>query len=404
MTELTCHNNSRVCLYDSSNIDNLACSNSEISQIIQTYWIPMMKTGSASFIKNVNTDMYVITVDDLVLPVTVNHKKNGVITGTEISNSKLENSYVCSPYNHYITYTKAELVTLKNPILEKILAIIIDLLGKIAHRGSIDQVAIAHNLMLSTNLYPELSKVQIQAITESLKNQFPDRAIIFRSINTFINNDLLNDFKFNQYRLIGSRQIYLLNPHEKSALRTKMRWRLKQDEALIKKNGYEIIQKSQLTFNDIPRIVELYNFLYLDKYSIHNPQFTENFIELVLKNPIWQFQALKKAGRIDGVIGFYIVNGMMTTPILGYDTSLPQQLGLYRMLSVLLTIEASKKGLILHQSSGAAEFKRFRGFIGNIEYSAVYHHHLPLQRKLIWLFLELLVNQIAVPLMKKYRL
>lgn len=74
------------------------------------------------------------------------------------------------------------------------------------------------------------------------------------------------------------------------------------------------------------------------------------------------------------------------------------------MLSVLLTIEANKKGIILHQSSGAASFKRFRGFIDNIEYSAVYYQDLPILRKLIWLILEFLVNRIAVPLMKKYKL
>jgi hypothetical protein len=67
-------------------------------------------------------------------------------------------------------------------------------------------------------------------------------------------------------------------------------------------------------------------------------------------------------------------------------------------------IEATKKGLILHQSSGAAEFKRFRGFVGNIEYSAVFHRHLPFQRRLVWWLLELLVNSVAVPMMSRYKL
>jgi hypothetical protein len=94
----------------------------------------------------------------------------------------------------------------------------------------------------------------------------------------------------------------------------------------------------------------------------------------------------------------------MTTPLLGYDTSLPQEVGLYRMLSAQLTLEATKRGIILHQSSGAASFKRFRGFIENIEYSAVFYQHLPFWRQLVWRLLGLLVNQIAVPLMKKYKL
>ena len=151
-------------------------------------------------------------------------------------------------------------------------------------------------------------------------------------------------------------------------------------------------------------VTHTYSIHYLEKYSFNNPQFNEKFIELVFKNHAWQFQVLRKDGKIDGVIGFYEVNGIMTTPILGYDTSLPQEVGLYRMLSALLTIEATKRGIILHQSSGAAEFKRFRGFVGNIEYSAVFNRHLPLQRRLVWWLLELLVNGVAVPMIRRYRL
>ncbi len=383
--------NSQVNLYNCNNIDCLLWSDSEVSNLTQAYWIPMMKAGSTNFIKNVDTQMFVLTIDDLVLPVTVNDRE-------------LANSYVCSPYNHYVTYTKEELITLKNPVLEKVLAIIINCLGMLTIWGEINRVVIVHNLLLSTNLYPELSTLQITEITEYLKNNFPNHAIIFRSINTFINDDLFNAFQANHYNLIGSRQVYLFNPHDKSLMTGKMRSRLKQDTNLIKKSGYEVVDKSQLTSDDIPRIVELYNFLYLDKYSFNNPQFNEKFIELVFKNYAWQFKVLKKEGKIDGVVGFYEVNGIMTTPILGYDTGLPQVLGLYRMLSALLTIEATEKGIILHQSSGAAEFKRFRGFVGNIEYSAVFHRHLSLQRRLIWWLLELLVNQVAVPMMQKYRL
>ncbi|HEY9599812.1 MAG TPA: GNAT family N-acetyltransferase, partial [Cyanophyceae cyanobacterium] len=82
----------------------------------------------------------------------------------------------------------------------------------------------------------------------------------------------------------------------------------------------------------------------------------------------------------------------------------PQEIGLYRMLSAQLTLEATKRGFILHQSSGAASFKRFRGFVGTIEYSAVFYQHLPFWRQLVWRLLGLLVNKIAVPLMQKYKL
>lgn len=383
--------NPTIKLYDSSTIDTLPWPNSEIAHLTKTYWVAIMKAGSSTFVSNVNTQMFALLIDDLVLPVTVNDRE-------------LENSYVCSFYNHYITYCKEELINLKNPPLERVLETIINYLGNLTIWGGMNKVVIVHNFLLSTNLYPDLSNKQIAIITQHLKEIFTHHALIFRSINTFITDELYKNFQDNNYSLIGSRQIYLFNPKEQDAMRTKMRWRLKQDSQLIEKQGYEVIEQNQLSIIDIPRIIELYNLLYLKKYSDHNPQFTEKFIELTLSSSNWKFKALKKAGKIDGVIGFYTINGVMTTPILGYDTSLPQEIGLYRMLSVLLTIEANKKGIILHQSSGAASFKRFRGFIDNIEYSAVYYQHLPKPRKLIWLILEFLVNRIAVPLMKKYKL
>ncbi|MDJ0796962.1 MAG: hypothetical protein QNJ51_09015 [Calothrix sp. MO_167.B12] len=383
--------NSEIHLYDRNTINTLKLTESELGVFIKNYWVPMMKAGSNHFINNVDSQLYLLAIDDLFLPITINNKE-------------LDNSYVCSPYNHYVTYTKEELKTLKTPILEAILAIIIDILGQLLILANINKVAIVYNLLLSTNLYPDISTQQITAITSFFSQKFPDNAIIFRSINTFIDDRLFNSFIDNGYQLIGSRQIYLFNPNERSAMRSKMRWRLKQDFQLITKQGYELIDNSQITQQDIPRIVELYNYLYLDKYSLHNPQFNQEFIKLVLQNPAWRFQAFKKNNQIDGVIGFYEINGVMTTPILGYDTSLPQEHGLYRMLSAQLTVEATKKGIILHQSSGAAEFKRFRGFIANTEYSAVFHQHLPFIRQLVWRFLGLLVNKIALPLMKKYKL
>ncbi|MTJ15068.1 GNAT family N-acetyltransferase [Anabaena sp. UHCC 0187] len=381
----------QVNLYDITNIDSLPWTNSEVAILAKNYWLPLMKAGSSQFINNVNSQLLAITIDDLVLPITVNHKE-------------LENSYVCSPYSHYITYSKEELYILKNPLLEKVLKILLNLMGIVLNFGKINQVVIVNNWLFSTNLYPDLSKNQIADITSYLKERFPTHTIIFRSINTFINDDLFKAFQYNNYQMIASRQIYLFNPKDTSAMRTKMRWRLKQDFNLIEKQGYEVINGDQICVTEVKRLVELYNALYLEKYSYNNPQFNENFLALALKNKTLQIQALRKAGKIDGVIGFYEINGVMTTPLLGYDTSLPQAVGLYRMLSAQLTIEATKRGIILHQSSGAASFKRLRGFIDNIEYSAVFDQHLSFSRQLVWRLLGLLVNKIAVPLIKKYKL
>jgi hypothetical protein len=74
--------------------------------------------------------------------------------------------------------------------------------------------------------------------------------------------------------------------------------------------------------------------------------------------------------------------GVITTPILGYDLTLPTTLGLYRVLSLSLMQQAENLHVVLHQSSGAGEFKRCRGSQGNWEYNVVQCTHLSLWRRL----------------------
>ncbi|HLO02610.1 MAG TPA: hypothetical protein VK191_05845, partial [Symbiobacteriaceae bacterium] len=139
-------------------------------------------------------------------------------------------------------------------------------------------------------------------------------------------------------------------------------------------------------------------------YSHFNPDFTERFFELALQTDSFYLVGLRKAGRIDGVLGYFWRSGVMTTPIFGYDTSLPQELGLYRMISAILAQEARRRGLLLHASAGAASFKRLRGAVPAIEYSAVYDRHLPVHRRLPWAILGSVLNAVAVPLIQRLKL
>lgn len=361
---------------------------------MQQYWIPMMQEGATHYIDNIQTQLWAIAVDDLLLPITVN-------------DAEYENSYVCSFYAHYITYAKDELVNLKFPLLEKILSPILTGFGYLFKWLKINKTVIVNNWMLSTNLYPELSKEQLFSITQHLKQAFPDHAIVFRSINEFKDHDIKTQLKLLDYQMIGSRQVYLFDSHApdlSSQRKQRMKQNLKRDFKLFETYGYEVVGKDKIEASDLPRIVELYNALYLQKYSDNNPHFNQNFFALTGDRHFLELIALRKAGRIDGIIGFYILNGVMTTPLLGYDTSLPQELGLYRMLTACLMQAGIDKGLIINQSSGAASFKRNRGFSGWIEYSAVFHQHLAVYRRFGWWLLGLIVDFVAIPLIRQFKL
>ena len=78
----------------------------------------------------------------------------------------------------------------------------------------------------------------------------------------------------------------------------------------------------------------------------------------------------------------------MTTPIFGYDINLPNEIGIYRTLTVILQLESEEKEVLLHNSSGAGSFKANRGAVREIEYSGVYLEHLNYRRKLGWVLRE----------------
>ena len=95
------------------------------------------------------------------------------------------------------------------------------------------------------------------------------------------------------------------------------------------------------------------------------------------------------ARAVDSLGGRYI-----TAPLFGYDTALPQRLGLYRLLSTLTSLEALAQGRVVHFSAGVGPFKRLRGGQAAIEYNAVYTRHLPAGWRRPWRFLQVLMDRL----------
>jgi hypothetical protein len=231
-----------------------------------------------------------------------------------------------------------------------------------------------------------------------LTGTFPNHALVFRSVSHELNGAVARQLRELGYRAVFSRQVYLLDPRTGAHHRKKSYCK---DRGLARRTPYEWIDASALADTDCPRLKRLYDDLYLDKYSRYNPQFTESFFRAALSLGWLELWALRAEGRIDAVLGFLQCQGVMTTPLIGYDRSLPEELGLYRLISLKLIEEAEKRGLVLHQSSGAAKFKKHRGSEASIEYSYVFDRHLPHSRRLPWQFLAGLSRYAVVPLMRR---
>ncbi|PYI55507.1 GNAT family N-acetyltransferase [Paenibacillus flagellatus] len=380
-------------LFDSHSFERIDWPRTPDGDYAKRFLLPLSRRPIDAFVPNIKADLYALRLNDTVLPVTVN-------------DTEYDNSYVCSPYTHYASYARQELYLLRSGAARFWLRGATHALALLLKASRFNRAVHVNNWLLSTNLYPELGADETEEAFRLLLARFPQHTIVFRSLCRTINGDLMDRLQRRGFRLVPSRQVYLWRGSGPLAPNAKARWLLKRDYALLDKHGYEPVGPESLKPEDMPRLAELYRALYLDKYSYYNPQFGDAFFELVRSGKLLELHALrhKESGRLDAVLGCYDRGGVMTTPVFGYDTSLPQQTGLYRMLSAVLLDIAAAKGLLLHESSGAAQFKRNRGAVAEIEYSAVYDRHLPVDRRMGWFVLERLLNGVGVPLMEKYKL
>lgn len=379
----------RIQIYDKTNIDELSFPLSEDGEYAKRYLVPFIKNGASTYIDNVQTKLKILCIDDLILPITIN-------------DTEYNNSYVVSPYTHYVTYSKEELIELKNPLLELVLKGILNILGVFLKATNINKVVHVNNWMLSTNLYVNLNKDQINAITEYLTFLYPGHAIVFRSINSYSCKNVYEGLFNCGYDMIGSRQVYI--GKEKAALNKLQRQDINRDLSMVKKHNYGLDVLTKCNDKIACELVILYNLLYLDKYSKNNPQFNKEFIKLGINEGLFHVLCVKKDNSIEAFYGYFKRNGFMTASLFGYKIHLPKEGGLYRILSSKLYNESQDNGLTLHMSSGAASFKRNRGGFAVIEYNAVYSKHLLFYRRIGWGVLKNLINKIAIPLLSKYEL
>ena len=278
---------------------------------------------------------------------------------------------------------------------------VINLLSVVLKSAKINKIISINNWMLSTNLYPDWDGEDVPGLTHYITHCFPDHVILFRSLNEVTNSILIHQLKAAGYIRMPVRQVYLFQQSENYIKKKNT----KVDLKLLDRSNYEIVSHQDITSVDYERIAELYALLYLDKYSIHNPHFTKDLIQLWHEQGALVMMGLRnEVGVLDGIVGCFERAGVTSAPLVGYDTGLPQSLGLYRMLIALVMRRADDNSMLLNLSSGAAEFKRLRGGEPQIEYAYVYCKNLSYYRRFVWCFIAKLFDSIAVTILKKYKL
>ena len=376
----------QVIFFRKENIDDCPWPETEEGQYVREFLTPLIKNGVSQYIENVKTDYGVLILDDLALPISINK-------------TEWDNSYVCSPFSYFISYAKESLDFVSRPWVSHSGNALLDGCGKILKKLQFNKIIVVNNWLFSTNLYPKITPEQLLKIKQFLQNTFLDHAIVFRGVDESTNPVCYQTLQDIGFEYIATRQIFFLNPLESSVFESRL---FKSDLKTLKTGGYEIIDGKEIKDDDLPRLLELYTHLYIDKYSTLNPKFNEKYLNLMLKKNLMTFKGLKKNGRIDGIIGYVEREKKMYCPYFGYDRNIPKEEAVYRQLCTVLMLEAEKKGLFFHQSAGASAFKKMRKAHDCIEYTAVFDKHLKFQRRIPWIILKMLYNTLGVYFMKRY--
>lgn len=371
-------------LFTRENIHTLTFPSTDDGDYARRYLIPLMTNAPHKYIRNVhNTQLMAVKVGETIIPITV-------------TDFHPQNTYTVSPYSHYVSYGGLEEVKhLNNLLAEVSVKALMFPVSAFFKYSELDKVVFVNNYLLSTNLYPAVNSVQLSALSEALIQWFPDRAVVFRSVDEKKNPHIAETLRGLGYDLVLSRQVWYMDPVD--SLKTRQ---CKEDARVLKKAGYEVMSGRELSDEELHRAVGLYNLLYLEKYSYCNPQFTFEFLKLARDAEILYMYGLKKDGHLNGIMGFFIRNGAMTQPLFGYDTSLPQDEGLYRLLTLVTLQEGMKRGLLVHASGGVGRFKKVRGGESVTEYNAVYTKHLPKRRQMPWKLIGK-VSEVAIPYFRK---
>jgi hypothetical protein len=323
-----------------------------------------------------------------LIPVTVN-------------DSQTDNCWVCSPYTAYVQYSQEELRRLATPLLAAPLCALCGALGSYLRRAGIDTAVAVNNWMLSTNIYPELNDDHVRNWIEEAQQRWPDHAIWFRSLNQRCTPAWLALFRALGCELIPSRQVYLYERIDTSA---RVHANLRRDLKLLQSRRCDLSAADTWSERDFERAADLYHLLYIEKYSPRNPRYRASFLRSWHAAGLLNLLGYRAAsGALEAVVGIFAAGRTLTAPIVGYDTAAPPARGLYRLLMATVFDRAASSGRRVNLSAGAAEFKRLRGGVGTIEYSAVFVRHLPRSRQRAIRVLAGLSRSLGEPLMRRFQ-
>lgn len=357
--------------------------------LLRRWFGPLLEQGTTWCAPNLETRLAFLRVGEIELPLTINE-------------AEWDNSWICSPWTHYVSYAREEIERATGPFLTALSRVLFGGLGAWFRRAGANRVVMVNNWLLSTNPWPRWDAKRLDAVIDALVRRWPGHAIVFRSLNEKESAPLLAALARQGARIVPSRQVWWYEPGSAAVADSP---EFRKDERLLRRGDLEVLPHESIGEADFASLTKLYDSLYLEKYSRHNPCFTVDWFRHLHREELARFTALRlRDGGIVGVEACAELHGVLTSPIVGYDLDQPRSLGLYRRLAAIPVLEARRRGLPLNLSAGVGRFKALRGGEPVMEYLAVIDSHLPLPRRLPWACIAALSRHLLAPYVRKHGL
>lgn len=325
--------------------------------------------------------------------------QDGVVIPSSCSHPVDNNCYAVSPLTLITGYAQDELPKINNLWIRLVLLGLIKALTPVLKLARLNRVQTLNNQCLSTNMYSEgWRDLNIESLRQQAIRKEPAMPLQLRSLNEAQHETIIKRLKKDGWIALVTRQVYLYKSWNDFVVSRDFKRDLKLQEDISWQ------YKKLSTPEEFAKAKQLYDMLYLKKYSMNNIRFSQSYMEQTSNKGLIKFIGLFHRGKMLAVLGIAIIGNDMTCPIVGYDTTKPRNLNLYRRISVYTISYAWHNKLDFNMSSGAPSFKSNRKAKPEIEYSYIYVQHLPVFQRAVWGVLSAMGNRIYRPLLTHYKL